>query len=80
MNCGLLCVLLDVLLITMFLVFNSTAGSVLPSDVSTETHEHLDITHKSLVVLLVSIHLIRYVLNPLVMAPLSESYGRKWVF
>ncbi|KAK4504643.1 hypothetical protein PRZ48_002604 [Zasmidium cellare] len=68
-----------VLLTCMALVMNSTIGSALPSGASKETAEYFDITNQSLLVLPVSIYLIGYVLGPLVFAPMSESFGRKWI-
>lgn len=69
-----------VLLTCMALVMNSTIGSALPSGASQETAEYFNITgNQSLLVLPVSIFLVGYVLGPLVFAPMSESFGRKWV-
>ncbi|CAK3860988.1 Polyamine transporter 3 [Lecanosticta acicola] len=68
-----------VLLTCIALVMNSTIGSALPSGASEETAAHFDITNQSLLVLPVSIFLVGYVLGPLVFAPMSESFGRKWV-
>lgn len=61
------------------LVMNSTIGSALPSGASKQTPEYFGITNESLLVLPVSIYLVGYVLGPLVFAPMSESFGRKWV-
>lgn len=63
----------------MTLVFNSTVSSNISSGATKETQEYFNITNQSLLVLPVSVYLIGYVLGPLVFAPLSESYGRKWV-
>ncbi|PPJ49734.1 hypothetical protein CBER1_02860 [Cercospora berteroae] len=68
-----------VLLTCMALVLNSTIGSALPSGASQQIGEYFNITSQSLLVLPVSIYLIGYVLGPLCFAPLSESYGRKWI-
>ncbi|EME86325.1 uncharacterized protein MYCFIDRAFT_45250 [Pseudocercospora fijiensis CIRAD86] len=61
------------------LVMNSTIGSSLPSGATQELAAYFNITNQSLLVLPVSIYLIGYVLGPLVFAPMSESFGRKWV-
>lgn len=79
LQCSPNSVTLDVLLTSMALVFNSTVASAIPSGASRETQEYFNITNDSLLVLPVSVYLIGYVLGPLVFAPLSESYGRKWV-
>jgi multidrug resistance protein len=63
----------------MVLVMNSTIGSALPSGAIRQIADHFHVTNQSLLVLPVSIYLIGYVLGPLVFAPMSESYGRKWI-
>lgn len=40
--------------------------------------EHLNITNPTLISLTLSIFLVTFAIGPLILAPLSEIYGRTW--
>ncbi|KAI1192533.1 major facilitator superfamily protein [Nemania serpens] len=60
--------------------FNVTLGSSLPSGSASALDAHFNVTSKLQKQLPVSIFLVGYVFGPLIVAPLSESWGRRPVF
>ena len=60
-------------------VVNSTLGSSLPSGAVDHLAEYFHVKSQAQLVLPISLFLVGYVLGPVVFAPLSESYGRRWV-
>jgi MFS family permease len=60
-------------------VLNSTVASSLPSLVSPQLQEHFNVRNDYQLVLPNSVFLIGYILGPMLWAPLSENYGRRWV-
>ncbi|CAK4031169.1 related to fluconazole resistance (FLU1) [Lecanosticta acicola] len=68
-----------ILLIGSLLVFNSTLGAALPSGASLQLQQHFHVTSESQLVLPNSIYLVGYVLGPLLFAPQTENYGRRWI-
>lgn len=68
-----------VILTGIVMVLNSTMGSALPSGTVESIEQDFNIRDSELLVLPISIYLIGYILGPMVFAPLSESYGRKYV-
>ncbi|KAI1177946.1 major facilitator superfamily protein [Nemania sp. FL0916] len=64
----------------IFLNFNVTLGSSLPSGASSTLNSHFGVTSEFQKPLPVAIFLVGYVFGPLVFAPLSESWGRRPVF
>lgn len=68
-----------VIMTGIVMVLNSTMGSALPSGTIETIEKDFNIRDSELLVLPVSIYLIGYILGPMVFAPLSESYGRKYV-
>lgn len=65
---------------SMALVLNSAMGSAIPSGAIPTLQKYFDLGDSdSLLVLPNSLYLFGYMLGPLGFAPLSESYGRKWV-
>ena len=61
------------------MVVNSTLNSSLPSGAADYIAADFGITDPQQKTLLVSVFLIGYIFGPIVFAPLSEVYGRKWV-
>lgn len=68
-----------VIITGIVMVLNSTMGSALPSGTVETIEKDFNVRDSELLVLPVSIYLIGYILGPMVFAPLSESYGRKYV-
>ena len=66
-----------ILLLTGFLVVNSTMGSSLPSLAIPDITKSFGVTSQTQMVLPISVYLIGYVFGPLIWGPLSEQYGRK---
>lgn len=61
-------------------VLNSTIASSLPSGDSQQLQRHFNVTAEEQLVLPNSIYLAGYVVGPFLFAPLSENYGRRYVF
>ncbi|KAL8671934.1 MAG: hypothetical protein Q9168_003590 [Polycauliona sp. 1 TL-2023] len=70
---------LFVLAVGIVAVINSTLGSSLPSGAVTYLADYFHVESQAQLVLPISLFLVGYVLGPIVFAPLSESYGRRWV-
>ncbi|KAI4263411.1 MAG: hypothetical protein L6R42_001442 [Xanthoria sp. 1 TBL-2021] len=68
-----------VLFVGIVAVVNSTLGSSLPSGAVHYLAEYFHVKSQAQLVLPISLFLVGYVLGPVVFAPLSESYGRRWV-
>ncbi|KAL8841268.1 MAG: hypothetical protein Q9176_003361 [Flavoplaca citrina] len=68
-----------VLSIGIVAVLNSTLGSSLPSGAVQYLAEYFEVKSQAQLVLPISLFLVGYVLGPVVFAPLSESYGRRWI-
>ncbi|KAL8657471.1 MAG: hypothetical protein Q9226_001881 [Calogaya cf. arnoldii] len=68
-----------VLAVGIVAVVNSTLGSSLPSGAVHYLAEYFQVKSQAQLVLPISLFLVGYVLGPVVFAPLSESYGRRWV-
>lgn len=66
-------------MIGIFVTINSTIGSSLPSNAIPYIAKTFNITDSSVKVLPMSIYLVGYVFGPLVFAPLSEAYGRRYI-
>ena len=60
-------------------MLNSTLGSSLPSGAVQYLAEYFEVKSQAQLVLPISLFLVGYVLGPVVFAPLSESYGRRWI-
>ncbi|GIZ45627.1 hypothetical protein CKM354_000878500 [Cercospora kikuchii] len=58
---------------------NSTIASSLPSLASPQLRQHFNVASQEQLVLPNSVYLIGYVVGPTIWAPLSESYGRRWI-
>ncbi|SMQ54003.1 unnamed protein product [Zymoseptoria tritici ST99CH_3D7] len=69
------------LIITLgtLVVLNSTLASSLPSLASPQLARHFNVTDDLQLVLPNSVYLIGYVVGPVLWAPLSENYGRRWI-
>lgn len=65
--------------IGIFVTINSTLGSSLPSNEISFIADTFNITNKDVKILPMSIYLVGYVFGPIVFAPLSELYGRRWI-
>lgn len=61
------------------MVVNSTLNSSLPSRAANYIAADFGISSEQQKTLLVSVFLIGYIFGPIVFAPVSEVYGRKWV-
>lgn len=61
------------------LALNSTITSSLPSLASPQLQRHFQVTVQQQLVLPNSVYLLGYVLGPILWAPLSENYGRRWI-
>lgn len=68
---------LVIVMIGIFITINSTIGSSLPSNAIPYIADTFDITDDTVKELPMSIYLLGYVFGPLVLAPLSEAYGRR---
>lgn len=68
-----------IIFVGLVLVVNSTLNSSLPSGAADYIAAEFNISNQQRKTLLVSIFLIGYIFGPIVFAPLSEVYGRKWV-
>ncbi|KAI4112144.1 MAG: hypothetical protein LQ339_000152 [Xanthoria mediterranea] len=68
-----------ILFLGIVAVVNSTLGSSLPSGAVDHLAEYFHVKSQAQLVLPISLFLVGYVLGPVVFAPLSESYGRRWV-
>lgn len=68
---------LFIVAVTVVTVFNSTFGSSLPSGAIVFMIPYFKVTNEEQFELPVSLFLVGYVLGPLFLAPLSETYGRK---
>jgi MFS family permease len=66
-----------VVLITAFLVVNSTMGSALPSMAIPFIARTYGVTSEQQLVLPISVYLIGYVFGPIIWGPLSEHLGRR---
>ncbi|KAH8175414.1 major facilitator superfamily protein [Sarocladium implicatum] len=66
-----------VVVITAFLVVNSTMGSALPSMAIPFIAATFGVTSEQQLVLPISVYLIGYVLGPIIWGPLSEHLGRR---
>ncbi|KAK0389946.1 hypothetical protein NLU13_3519 [Sarocladium strictum] len=66
-----------VLVITAFLVVNSTMGSALPSMAIPYIARTYGVTSEQQLVLPISVYLIGYVFGPIIWGPLSEHLGRR---
>ena len=62
----------------IFLTFNATLGSSLPSGGTDALAEHFSITDPQQISLPVAVFLVGYIFGPIVFGPLSESSGR-WI-
>jgi MFS family permease len=67
----------NIVVVGMVVVVNSTMGSSLPSNAIPIISEYFHITSPSAQILPISMYLFGYVLGPLLFGPLSESYGRR---
>ncbi|KAK0116520.1 hypothetical protein ONS95_013533 [Cadophora gregata] len=65
--------------IGILVTINSTLGSSLPSNEISFIADTFKITDKNVKILPMSIYLVGYVFGPIVFAPLSELYGRRWI-
>ncbi|KAI9814186.1 MAG: hypothetical protein M1827_003352 [Pycnora praestabilis] len=70
---------LFVVVAVMGTVINSTLGSALPSGAIDYMAKYFNITNQEQLVLPISVFLLGYVVGPLLIGPLSETYGRKGV-
>lgn len=59
-------------------VLNSTIGSSITAGATEKIATHFSITNHQITILIISLFLVGYVLGPLVWAPLSEAYGRRY--
>ncbi|KAF2874227.1 major facilitator superfamily domain-containing protein [Massariosphaeria phaeospora] len=66
------------LFVAMISVINSTISSTLAAGATAPISEHFHETNEIHLILPTSIFLVGYVAGPMIWAPLSESYGRKW--
>ncbi|KAK0121699.1 hypothetical protein ONS95_009984 [Cadophora gregata] len=69
----------NVVLIGMLVVVNSTMGSSLPSNAIPDISTYFNITSSYAKILPISMYLVGYIVGPVVFGPLSESYGRKGI-
>lgn len=60
-------------------VVNSTIASSLPSLASTQLAEHFHVDNEFQLVLPNSVFLIGYMFGPILWAPMSENFGRRWI-
>ncbi len=67
----------NIVIIGMVIVINSTMGTSLPSNAIPVISKHFNITSSYAQILPISMYLLGYVLGPLLFGPLSESYGRR---
>lgn len=58
---------------------NSTLGSSLPSNEISYITDTFHIKDEDIKLLPMSIYLVGYIFGPIVFAPLSELYGRRWI-
>ncbi|KAL2068446.1 hypothetical protein VTL71DRAFT_16544 [Oculimacula yallundae] len=65
--------------IGILVTFNSTLGSSLPANEISFIADTFHITDKNFQILPMSIYLVGYICGPIVFAPLSEFYGRRWI-
>ncbi|KAF2717703.1 MFS transporter [Polychaeton citri CBS 116435] len=66
-------------LVAIILVVNATLASSSPSGCLESISEMLHVSHEA-ANLVVTVFLLGYVFGPLFWAPLSEFYGRRWIF
>lgn len=67
-------------LVSVSLVVNATFASSSPSGCLPSIAEELHVSVNPVAGLVITLFLLGYVFGPLVWAPLSEFYGRRWVF
>lgn len=66
-------------MVAIMLVCNATYASSSPSGCITGIAEHFHVSEEA-AGLVITLFLLGYVAGPLIFAPLSEFYGRRWVF
>ncbi|KAG4434633.1 hypothetical protein IFR05_009897 [Cadophora sp. M221] len=70
---------LVITVIGILVTINSTLGSSLPSNEISYITNTFGIKNKSVKILPMSIYLVGYIFGPILFAPLSELYGRRWI-
>ncbi|KAH7321977.1 major facilitator superfamily domain-containing protein [Rhexocercosporidium sp. MPI-PUGE-AT-0058] len=70
---------LVITVIGILVTINSTLGSSLPSNEINYITDTFGITDRNVKILPMSIYLVGYIFGPIVFAPLSELYGRRWI-
>ncbi|CZT52892.1 related to fluconazole resistance protein (FLU1) [Rhynchosporium secalis] len=65
--------------IGILVTINSTLGSSLPANEISYIADTFGITDKNIEILPMSVYLIGYIFGPILFAPLSELYGRRWI-
>ncbi|KAF7192692.1 Major facilitator superfamily multidrug transporter mdrA [Pseudocercospora fuligena] len=68
-----------VVILGSLVVINSTISSSLPSLASTQLQSHFNVQNDFQLVLPNSIFLVGYIFGPMLWAPLSENYGRRYI-
>lgn len=71
---------LYIVLLGTLTILVSTVLSALPSGVEDDLQKHFHVTVEAQLVLPISVFLAGYVLGPFLFAPISESYGRRYIF